>query len=144
MTKQLLLMQRGDVVGVVLGVSGVGNHSYDCAFQRSPPQQPLADQVHVPRRIHAEPYGGAREEHPFMGQQQGQTPRYLNGAVGRHCFQRPGHSLEQNTCRETRSYLAVKRSNLLWTEDLRRTFKIKFSLGPEHIINYKCMNKWQF
>lgn len=78
-------MQRGEVVGVVLGVSGIGNHSYDSAFQRSPPQQPLADQVHIPWRIHAEPYGGAREENPFMGQQQGQTSRYLNCAVGRHC-----------------------------------------------------------
>lgn len=78
-------MQRGEVVGVVLGVSGVGNHSDDCAFQRSPPQQPLADQLHVPRRVHAEPDGGAREEHPFVGQQQRETARYLNSSAGGHC-----------------------------------------------------------
>lgn len=62
----VLLMQGGQVVGVVLWVSGVGNHSYDGAFQRSPPQQPLAHQLHVPRRVHAEPDGGARQEHPLM------------------------------------------------------------------------------
>ncbi len=85
MNKCLLLMQRGQVVGVVLWVSGVGNHSDDGAFQRSAPQQPLADQVHVPRRVHAEPDGGAREEHPFVGQQQRETARYLNSSAGGHC-----------------------------------------------------------
>ena len=71
-------MQRGEVVSVVLGVPGVGNHSYDGAFQRSPLQQPLTDQVHVPRRVHAEPDGGAREENSFVGQQERKAARYLN------------------------------------------------------------------
>lgn len=84
-TKCGLLMQGGKVVGVVLWVSGVGNHSYDCAFQRGPLQQPLADQVHVPRRVHIEPDCGARQQHPFMGQQQRETARYLNSAVRGHC-----------------------------------------------------------
>lgn len=81
-------MQGGEVVGVVFWVSGVGNHSYNCAFQRSPSQQPLADQVHVPRRVDAKPDGGAREEHSFMGQQKRETTRYLYSAAGGHyrCF----------------------------------------------------------
>lgn len=53
-------MQAGEVIGVVLWVFGVGNNPYDCALERSTPQQPLTDQVHVPRGVHAESDGGTR------------------------------------------------------------------------------------
>lgn len=80
-----LLVQRGEVVGVVLRVSGVRNHPYDGAFQRSPLQQPLSDKVHVPWGVHAEPDRGAREKNSFVGQQQRETARYLNCTAGDHC-----------------------------------------------------------
>lgn len=81
----VLLVQGGQVIGVVLGVSGVGNHSYDCAFQRSPLQQPLTDQVHVPCRVDAEPDGGAGQQHSFVGQQQREAARDLDTAARSHC-----------------------------------------------------------
>lgn len=123
MTTCLLLMQRGEVVCVVLWVFSVGNHSDDCALQRSPPQQPLADQVHVPRRVHAESDGGTREEDLFMGQQQRQTARYLNPFVGCHC----------PVVSETRSLFVARTSPTVKAKRKHRTlppstFKISFSL----------------
>lgn len=78
-------MQGWQVVGVALRVSGVGDQSYDGALQRRPLQQPLADQLHVPRRVHAEPDRGSGQQHSFMGQQQRETARDLDPAAGGHC-----------------------------------------------------------
>lgn len=77
-------MQRGQVLAVLLGVSGVGDDSYDGALQRRPPQEPLAHQLHVPRGVHAEPDRGARQEHVFVGEQERETTRYLNSAARGH------------------------------------------------------------
>lgn len=70
---------------MVVGVSGVGNHSYDRALQRGSLQQPLANKVHVPRRVHDQSDSGTREENTFMCQQQRQAARYLHFAVACHC-----------------------------------------------------------
>lgn len=90
-------MQRGEVVCVTFWVSGVGYHSYDSALERRPLQQPLADQVHVPRRVHAEADGGTREENLLVGQQQRQATRYSDSSVRRHdpvVFESPVFSLQ--------------------------------------------------
>lgn len=60
------------------------DHPDDGALQRGSPQQPLADQVHVPGGVHPEADGGPREEHPFVGQQQGQAARDPKSRIGRH------------------------------------------------------------
>lgn len=65
-----LLVQRWEVVSVKLWVLGVWYDSNDCALERSAPQQPLADELHVPRGVHAEPDGGTRENNLGIGQQQ--------------------------------------------------------------------------
>ena len=79
-----LLVQRGQVVGVVLRVPGVGDQPDDGALQRGPPQEPLADQVHVPGGVHAEADGGARQQHAFVGQQQREAARDLDPVAGGH------------------------------------------------------------
>lgn len=69
----------------MVGISGVGNHSYDRALQRGALQQPLANKVHVPRGVHAKSDSGTRKENSFMCQQQRQTARYLHFGVACHC-----------------------------------------------------------
>lgn len=82
--KVRVLVESWELVRLVLRVPAAGNHPYDGALQRGSPQQPLADQVHVPRGVHAEAAGGAREEDPFVGQQQRQSARDANSTIGRH------------------------------------------------------------
>lgn len=58
-----------------LWVFGVWYHPYDCALERSSPQQTLAHELHVPRGVDAEPDGGTRQNHLGAGQQQRQATR---------------------------------------------------------------------
>lgn len=79
-----LLVQRWEVVGVELWVFGVWNHSYDCALERSSLQQTLADELHVPRGVDAEPDGGTRQDDLGAGQQQRQATRESDSGFRRH------------------------------------------------------------
>lgn len=77
-------MQRWQVVGEQLWVFGVWYHPYDCALERGSPQQPLADELHVPRRVHAQPDGGTRQDDLGVGQQQWQATGESDSGFRRH------------------------------------------------------------
>lgn len=53
-------MKRWEILCVVFGVSRVGYHPYNGAFQRGPLQQPALHELHVPRGVHADPHRRAR------------------------------------------------------------------------------------
>lgn len=77
-------MQVGQVVAVGRGVAGVGDDADDGAAQRGALQEPAAHQLHVARRVHAGPHGGAGQQDALMGEQQRQAAGDLDGAARRH------------------------------------------------------------
>lgn len=77
-------VQGGQVVAVGRGVAGVGDDADDGAAQRGALQEPAAHQLHVARRVHAGPHGGAGQQDALVGEQQRQAAGDLDGAARRH------------------------------------------------------------